>query len=106
MIPLTFLYGEYIAQPKFSEQKKPFEYIVPAPTSGVGTKSFDISFFCGNFQTETFYPKTIESVHVTLYSNRSNAFLWRLPSSSLSRGQTLKMKSLLSIEKEQKKVMQ
>ena len=40
MIPLTFLYDEYIDRPKFTEQKKknPFEYIVPSPTSGVGTK--------------------------------------------------------------------
>ena len=39
MIPLTFLYDEYIDRPKFTEQKKknPFEYIVPSPTSGVGT---------------------------------------------------------------------
>ena len=40
MIPLTFLYDEYIDRPKFTEQKKnPFEYIVPSPTSGVGTIS-------------------------------------------------------------------
>ena len=38
MIPRTFLYDEYIGRPKFTEQKKPFEYIVPPPTSGVGTK--------------------------------------------------------------------
>ena len=40
MIPLTFLYDEYIDRPKFTEQKKknPFEYIVPSPSSGVGTK--------------------------------------------------------------------
>ena len=29
MIPLTTLYNEYIDRPKFSEQKNPFEYIVP-----------------------------------------------------------------------------
>ena len=42
MMPLTFLYDEYIDRPKFTEQKKknPFEYIVPSPTSGVGTKIF------------------------------------------------------------------
>ena len=33
MIPLTFLYDEYIDRPKLSEQKKP----IPLPTSGVGT---------------------------------------------------------------------
>ena len=38
MIPLTFLYEEYIDRPKLSEQKNTFEYIVPLPTSGVGTK--------------------------------------------------------------------
>ena len=37
MIPLKFLYDEYIDWPKFSEQKNPFEYIVPPPTSGIGT---------------------------------------------------------------------
>ena len=37
MIPLTFLCDEYIDRPKFSEQKNPFEYIVPTPKSGVGT---------------------------------------------------------------------
>ena len=39
MIPLTFLYDEYIHRPKLSEQKKPFEYIVPPPSSGIGTKN-------------------------------------------------------------------
>ena len=38
MIPLTFLYNEYIDRPKFTEQKNPFEYIVPPPIIGVGTK--------------------------------------------------------------------
>ena len=38
MIPLTFLYDEYIDRPKLAEQRKnPFEYIVPPTTSGVGT---------------------------------------------------------------------
>ena len=37
MIPLTVLCDEYIDRPKLSEQKKPFEYIVPPPTSAVGT---------------------------------------------------------------------
>ena len=36
-IPLRFLYDENIGRPKFSYQKKPFEYIVPPPTSGIGT---------------------------------------------------------------------
>ena len=39
MIPLTFLYDEYIDRPKLSEQKNPFEYIV-SPPSGVGTIKF------------------------------------------------------------------
>ena len=34
MIPLTFLYDEYIDRPKLSEQKKPFEYIVLPPQVG------------------------------------------------------------------------
>ena len=37
MIPLTYLYGEYIDRRKLSEQKNPFEYIAPPPTSEVGT---------------------------------------------------------------------
>ena len=37
MIPLTFLYDEYIDRPKLTEQKNPFEYIVLSPTNGVGT---------------------------------------------------------------------
>ena len=45
MIPLAFLYDEYIDRPKLCEQKNTFEYIVPPPppppppppTSGVGT---------------------------------------------------------------------
>ena len=39
MIPLTFLCDECIDRPKLSEQKNPFEYIVPPPTSEVGTIS-------------------------------------------------------------------
>ena len=37
MIPLTVLYDEYIDRPKSTEQKNPFDYLVPPPTSGVGT---------------------------------------------------------------------
>ena len=36
MIQLTFLYDEYIDRPKLTEQKNPFEYIVPQV--GGGTK--------------------------------------------------------------------
>ena len=44
MIPLTYLYGEYIDRPKLSEQKKPFNYIVPPPRSGVGkNRVFSVS---------------------------------------------------------------
>ena len=38
MLPLTFLYDEYIDGPELTEQRNPFEYIVPSP-SGVGTKN-------------------------------------------------------------------
>ena len=46
MIPLTTLLDDYIDQPKLTEQKNPFEYIVPPPTSGVGTitKYFSAEF--------------------------------------------------------------
>ena len=38
IIPLTFLYDEFIDRPKLSEQKNPFEYIAPPATSGVKQK--------------------------------------------------------------------
>ena len=34
MLSLTTLYDEYIDRPKLSEQRKPFEYIVPPPQEG------------------------------------------------------------------------
>ena len=40
MIPVSTLYNEYIVRPKLSEQKKPFDYIVPPPSRGVGTMSY------------------------------------------------------------------
>ena len=49
MIPLTFHYDEYIDQPKLSEQKNQFEYIVPPPTSGVGTIIGKLISFCFTF---------------------------------------------------------
>ena len=39
MIPLTFLHDEYFDRLNLSEQKHLFVYIVPPPTSAVGTKS-------------------------------------------------------------------
>ena len=36
MIPVSTLYNEYIDRRKLTEQKKPFEYIVPPPSRGVG----------------------------------------------------------------------
>ena len=42
MIALTFLSDVYIDRPKLSEQNKPFEYIVPSPTSGGRTNGLDI----------------------------------------------------------------
>ena len=41
MIPLTFLYDEFIDRPKLTEQKNPFDYIVPSPTRGVGTNKIE-----------------------------------------------------------------
>ena len=38
MIPLTFLYGEYIDRPKLFE-KNPFEYIVPPQQVGSEQKN-------------------------------------------------------------------
>ena len=51
MIPLTFLYDEYIDRPKLSEQKNPFDYIVPPPISEVGKKKT-------NSPTELLYSET------------------------------------------------
>ena len=34
MIPVSTLYDEYIERRKFTEQKKPVEYIVPPPSRG------------------------------------------------------------------------
>ena len=34
MIPVSTLYDEYIERRKFTEQKNPFEYIVPPPSRG------------------------------------------------------------------------
>ena len=57
MIPLTFLCDEYIDRPKLSGQKNSFEYIVPPPTSGIGTnnqnfkmnKNFNFSIYVSYF---------------------------------------------------------
>ena len=38
MIPLKTLYDNYIDRPKLSEQKVPFEYIIPPTLKWVGTK--------------------------------------------------------------------
>ena len=43
MIPLTTLYDDYIDRPKLTEQKNPFEYIVPPPLKWVGTKTVDVA---------------------------------------------------------------
>ena len=42
MIPVSTLYDEYIDLPKLSEQKNPFEYLVPPPppSRGVGTITY------------------------------------------------------------------
>ena len=38
MISVSTLYDEYVDRQKLSKQKSPFEYIVPPPSIGVGTK--------------------------------------------------------------------
>ena len=47
MIPLTFLYDEYIDRPKLTEQKKnPFEYIVPPPHKwGRNNNQFKVAIY-------------------------------------------------------------
>ena len=44
-IPVLTLYDEYIDRRNLSEQKNPFEYIVPPPSRGVGTKMICEGFF-------------------------------------------------------------
>ena len=45
MIPLSPLYDEYIDRSKLSEQKNPFEYILPSPSKGVETmKTWVLAF--------------------------------------------------------------
>ena len=38
MIPVSTLYDEYIDRPKLTEQKNPFEYIVPPPPPQEGSE--------------------------------------------------------------------
>ena len=47
MIPVSTLYDEYIERRKFTEQKNPFEYIVPPPSRGSEQKMhcLDISSY-------------------------------------------------------------
>ena len=48
MIPPTSLYDEYIDRPKLTEQKNPFDYIVPPPQVGrnnyTSTTQFEKSY--------------------------------------------------------------
>ena len=52
MIPVSTLYDEYIDRPKLSEQKNPFEYIVPPSSRGVGT--FTLARGCVQFVARLF----------------------------------------------------
>ena len=51
MIPVSTLYDDYIDRPKLTEQKKPFEYIVPPPPlkRGRNKKSMN-SFFQRDYE--------------------------------------------------------
>ena len=40
MTPLTIVYVEFINRSKLTEQKNPFEYIVPTPSRGIETNIF------------------------------------------------------------------
>ena len=43
MIPVSTMGDEYIDRPKLTEQKKPFEYIVPTPQEGSEQKHIEFS---------------------------------------------------------------
>ena len=47
MITIKFLYGEYIDRAKLTDQKNPFEHIVPPPPPQVGSEQ--IIFYHGTF---------------------------------------------------------
>ena len=49
MIPLIALYDEYIEWPKLTEQKIPFEYIVP-PSTTVGRNKKLVNEHKGTFE--------------------------------------------------------
>ena len=55
MIPLTFFYNEYIDRPKLTEQKNPFEYIVPPPPPQVGSEQKKIENFEKNVSIDLKY---------------------------------------------------
>ena len=57
MIPVSFLYDEYIDRRKLTEQKNPFEYIVPPPSRGVGTFMYKTFVLCEPFT------KRVDSLH-------------------------------------------
>ena len=67
MILLTFLYGEYIDRTKLSEQKKPFEFIVPPHTSGIGT--INNHSLCVNFLNVLFLIDTNKDYKKKLFQN-------------------------------------
>ena len=60
MIPLNYLYDEYIDLPKLSEQKNPFDFIVPRPTSGVRKNALqDLNLLLSAGNNCNFYKKFI-----------------------------------------------
>ena len=61
MIPVSTLYDEYIDRPKLTEQKNPFEYIVPSPLKRGrnNQKSIDSKLEC-------FFYSPISSHHNTI----------------------------------------
>ena len=76
MIPLTFLYDEYIDRPKLTDQKNPFKYIVPPPpfpTSGIGTKMC----IANNLQADTCITENARNAHkkIVFYSIYSKNFI-------------------------------
>ena len=58
MLPLTTLYDKYIDQRKLSEQKNPFEYIVPPSINVVGNNKYIKLFkqlYKNNFKKFSFF---------------------------------------------------
>ena len=71
MTTLTFLYDDYIDRPKLSEQKNPFEYIVPHPLDWVGKLRCKSSPCTKNNVNKLYYTYTHVYIYIENFSETS-----------------------------------